>query len=91
VNAVDTNDVFALEEELRAVINSTIEEKGLDLFLFVATNILTNDSVALALGKETAAVEKAFNVVLADEKAVLQGVVSRKKQIVPNLTDALTK
>ncbi|AZV41494.1 manganese-dependent inorganic pyrophosphatase [Peribacillus asahii] len=91
VNAVDTNDVLARQAEIEAVINKVIDEKGLDLFFFVVTDILNNDSVGLALGKEASAVEKAYNVSLTNNAATLKGVVSRKKQIVPVLTDAFTK
>jgi manganese-dependent inorganic pyrophosphatase len=91
VNVVDTADVLARQEELEAAISTIIEEKNLDLFLFVVTDILTNDSVGLALGSKTAAVEKAYNVTLANNTATLKGVVSRKKQIVPVLTDIFTK
>ncbi|GIO10126.1 putative manganese-dependent inorganic pyrophosphatase [Brevibacillus reuszeri] len=87
VNAVDVNDVLARQAELEAAMNSIISEKGLDLFVFVVTDILNNDSVAIALGSATQAVEKAYNVTLVGNKAVLKGVVSRKKQIVPVLTD----
>lgn len=91
VNAVDTAEVLVHQAELEAAINKVVAEKELDLFLFVVTDILTNDSVGLALGKEAAAVEKAYNVTLENNTAVLKGVVSRKKQIVPVLTDAFTK
>ena len=91
VNVVDTADVLARQEELEAAISSIIEEKNLDLFLFVVTDILTNDSVGLALGSKTTAVEKAYNVSLVNNTATLKGVVSRKKQIVPVLTDIFTK
>ncbi|MGM7636827.1 manganese-dependent inorganic pyrophosphatase [Bacillus sp. Hm123] len=89
VNAVDTADVLVHKAEIEAALNRTVDEKGLDLFLFVVTDILNSNSVALAVGKEQAAVEKAFNVQLKDNKAILEGVVSRKKQIVPPLTDTL--
>ncbi|WP_318507555.1 manganese-dependent inorganic pyrophosphatase [Bacillus sp. T3] len=91
VNAVDTNDVMSRQAELEDALNGVIAEKNLDLFLFVVTDILTNDSVAVALGRETSVVEEAFNVTLANNSAVLKGVVSRKKQIVPPLTDAFVK
>ena len=89
VNVVDTNDVFGRQAEVEAAINTLVKEKGLDLFLLVVTNILDNDSTALALGSKTAEVEKAFNVTLNNNTAVLKGVVSRKKQIVPVLTEAM--
>ncbi|WP_281888457.1 manganese-dependent inorganic pyrophosphatase [Paenibacillus sp. YYML68] len=89
VNAVDTNDVLGRQAEIEAALNNIIAEKNLDLFVFVVTDILNNDSIALALGRAANAVEKAYNVTLADNKAVLKGVVSRKSQIVPVLTDTL--
>jgi manganese-dependent inorganic pyrophosphatase len=87
VNAVDVNDVLVRQVELEAALNTVIANKGLDLFLLVVTDILNNDSVGLALGNAAHVVEKAYNVTLEDNKAVLKGVVSRKSQIVPVLTD----
>jgi manganese-dependent inorganic pyrophosphatase len=87
VNSVDPGEVLARQVELEDEINSVIAEKNLDLFLFVVTDILTNDSTAIALGNEAAAVEKAYDVELTNNTAVLKGVVSRKKQIVPVLTN----
>lgn len=91
VNAVDTNDVLSQQAEIEAALNKIIADKGLDLFVFVVTDILNNDSVALALGSQAAKVEQAYDVQLVDNKALLKGVVSRKSQIVPVLTDAFTK
>ncbi|WP_026683957.1 manganese-dependent inorganic pyrophosphatase [Heyndrickxia coagulans] len=88
VNAVDTNDVLVKQAEIEQAIQAQITDRGLDLFLFVVTDILTNDSVALALGKSADIVEKAYNVKLENNTATLKGVVSRKKQIVPVLTEA---
>ncbi|MEH7417574.1 manganese-dependent inorganic pyrophosphatase [Neobacillus drentensis] len=87
VNVVDTADVLERQAEIEAAISNIVAEKNLDLFLFVVTDILTNDSVGLAIGSKTAAVEKAYNVSLENNTATLKGVVSRKKQIVPVLTD----
>ncbi|MEK3915585.1 manganese-dependent inorganic pyrophosphatase [Paenibacillus sp. FSL H7-0331] len=91
VNAVDTNDILVRQPELEAALTTIIADKGLDLFVFVVTDILNNDSVALALGGSTQAVEQAYNVKLVDNKAVLKGVVSRKSQIVPVLTEVFNK
>lgn len=91
VNAVDPAEVFARQTELEDALSRIIQEKDLDLFLFVVTDILKNDSTALVLGRASQAVEEAFGVTLADRKAVLKGVVSRKLQVVPVLTDVLSK
>ncbi|SEU00857.1 manganese-dependent inorganic pyrophosphatase [Paenibacillus sp. NFR01] len=91
VNAVDINDVLSKQAELEDALNLIVSNKGLDLFLFVVTDILNNDSVGLALGKLAGAVEQAYGVKLDDNKAVLKGVVSRKSQIVPVLTETISK
>lgn len=90
VNVVDTDDVLKRQKEIEDKMNDIIEEKGLDLFLLAVTDILNNNSVAVAQGSQIGAVDKAFEVELKDNKAVLEGVVSRKKQIVPVLTEALS-
>jgi manganese-dependent inorganic pyrophosphatase len=91
VNAVDVNDVLGRQAEVEAALNQIITNKGLDLFLFVVTDILNNDSVGLALGKAADAVEAAYGVKLNNNTALLKGVVSRKSQIVPVLTDTFNK
>ncbi|MGG1573980.1 manganese-dependent inorganic pyrophosphatase [Fictibacillus sp. NRS-1165] len=91
VNTVDTAEVFERKAEIEDEISQVVREKGLDLFLFVVTDILTNDSTGLAIGSKAGAVEEAYKVNLQDNTAVLKGVVSRKKQIVPVLTDAFSR
>lgn len=91
VNAVDTSEVLARQSEIETALSSVIASKNLDLFLFVVTDILNNDSVGLALGTQASAVEEAYNTKLDNNTVVLKGVVSRKKQIVPVLTETLSK
>jgi len=89
VNAVDVESVMSQQGELEDLIYRVIAEKGLGLFLFVVTDIINNDSTFLALGKEAERASSAFNVVLLNNRGMLKGIVSRKMQIVPVLTEAL--
>lgn len=90
VNAVDLQDILGRQAELEQLLEQVIEQKGLDLFLFVITDIINSDSVVIALGNEAEKAGSAFNVSLANNSALLKGIVSRKKQIVPVLTEALS-
>jgi len=90
VNVVDTNDVLGRKSDVEEAMKKVISEKGLGLFVLAITDILTNNSVVVAVGDQTTAVEKAFDVKLENGQATLEGVVSRKKQIVPQLTSALS-
>lgn len=85
VNAVDLEEVYEKQGEIEKEIEKIIEEKDLDLFLLAVTDIINSNSEVLALGKASRNVEEAFNVQLAGNRALLEGVVSRKKQIVTNL------
>ncbi|MCP8616222.1 manganese-dependent inorganic pyrophosphatase [Salirhabdus salicampi] len=88
VNVVDTNDLLSRQRELEEAMNKEVEANNLNLFLLAVTDILNNDSIAVTVGQKTEAVEKAFDTKLDNNTAVLKGVVSRKKQIVPVLTEA---
>jgi len=89
INTVDPNELLEQESEIKQVISSIIADKNLNLYVLMITNILTNDSVIMSLGDRVDAVNQAFNVTLENDKVTLPGVVSRKKQIVPQLTDVL--
>lgn len=91
INVVDVNDVLSIQAELEQEMLNENHSKNYDLFVLIVTNILDSDSVILALGNPINAVEEAFNVALENNRALLKGVVSRKKQVVPQLTEALTK
>lgn len=91
INAVEVSDIMDRQTELEELIYRNIAEKGLDLFFFVVTDILNNDSVALALGNQAKKAEQAFGVPFVNNVGLLKGVVSRKKQVVPVLTEALSE
>lgn len=91
VNTVDIDEVLARQDELEQAINAETAQEGYALFVLVVTDILNSNSKVLALGQQQPAVEKAFNVALDQNTALLEGVVSRKKQVVPQLTAALTE
>ncbi|WP_239740496.1 manganese-dependent inorganic pyrophosphatase [Mammaliicoccus sp. P-M59] len=91
VNTVDVNEVLEIQEDVENEINAIIAKEQYDLFVFVITDILNSDSTAIALGKEQQVVTKAFNTELKGNVAVLPGVVSRKKQVVPPIDELLGK
>jgi manganese-dependent inorganic pyrophosphatase len=90
VSAIDPQDVMSRKSEIEAAMDRAIEEQGLGLFLFMVVDIVNTDSVVIAKGRLTEAVEHAFGVRLVDNTARLPGVASRKKQVVPVLQDAVT-
>ena len=87
VNTASIDDVMTMKEDLEAGMQKVIDEKGLDLFMLLITDIVNSNSQVVALGKRTDLVEKSYNVKLENNTALLKGVVSRKKQVVPIMTE----
>ena len=85
VNTVDIPKVLERQEKLEAAMNEEIASKGLSLFVLAITDILNSNSEIIALGTKTDAVEKAFEKQLVNNRAFLEGVVSRKKQLLPKI------
>ena len=81
VNTVSIEDVLKRKEKLEEAINNEIEKDNLNLFVFAITDILNSNSQIIALGNRTDIIEKSYK--LEDNMAFLEGVVSRKKQILP--------
>ena len=91
VNVVDVEDVLSRQAELESALQGVISEKKLDLLLFLITDVLSSDSVGVALGPRAAVVESAYGVTLVNNRATLDGVVSRKSQVIPVLTETFAK
>ena len=87
VNTADISDVMTLKADLEARMNQIINEEGLDLFMLLITDIVNSNSQVIALGKSASLIEKAYGVKLENNTALLKGVVSRKKQVVPVMTE----
>lgn len=81
INTVSIPEVLKRQEKLEQAINKTIEKENLALYTLVITDILNSNSELIALGKRTDIIEKSYK--LDNNRAFLEGVVSRKKQILP--------
>ena len=88
VNTASIDDVLKDKASIEEAMKKFMKENDIDLFVLMITDILENNSQIIVLGK-TEIAEKAFNIKLEDNMAFLPGVVSRKKQIVPNIDNAI--
>lgn len=91
VNTVDIPEVLERLSDIKAAINASMTVNGYDDFVFMITDIVNSNSEIIALGAHPEKSEAAFNFTLADDHAFLGGAVSRKKQVVPQLTESFNK
>ena len=69
---------------------NALEKQGLDFLFYMFTDVRNSTTELLMAGEGAAAlVEQAFGVQITDGLAVLPGVVSRKKQMIPALLGAI--
>lgn len=88
VNTADIDDLVETRlEALTNVMEAKIEKDGLGMFLLMVTDIVNSNSLLVPRGnaEEIEKFEQNFNTKLENGQVLLEGVVSRKKQIVPNL------
>ncbi len=90
INAVDEKAILIKKEEILLEISNIMKLDNLNMFMFVVTNILTNNSMGLVAGEKQEIIEKVFESKIINGELALEGIVSRKKQIVPPLTKALS-
>ncbi len=71
------------EDELLEDMKKMKEENGLHTVLILLTDIMKEGSKLLVVSDDPSKIEAAFNVKLENNRAWLDGVLSRKKQVVP--------
>ena len=91
VNTASIPDVLEMQEDLEDGIQKIIDDEDLDIFMLLITDIVNSNSEVLVLGIQASLVEVAYDVTLEDNHALLEGVVSRKKQVVPIMTETASK
>ncbi|HEP1429636.1 TPA: manganese-dependent inorganic pyrophosphatase [Streptococcus pyogenes] len=88
VNTVDIAEVLERQEAIEAAIKDVMAAEGYSDFVLMITDIVNSNSEILAIGANMDKVEAAFNFTLDNNHAFLAGAVSRKKQVVPQLTES---
>lgn len=80
INVVDLADITKRLAEIKAAMKVEAQSANYDLFLVLATNVLTSNSMLIVVGDPKTAVTNAFHTELDENDVMnLPGVVSRKK------------
>jgi manganese-dependent inorganic pyrophosphatase len=88
VETVDADEVLAHREALTAYMEEFARLRGYDTLLLMVTDVVREGSELLVVGKRRL-VEKAFGVDLAGGSAWFDGMLSRKKQVAPQLVESI--
>jgi len=86
VNQLEMVDISALDnrkEEILEDMKKMKEEEGLHTILVLLTDIMKEGSQLLCISNDASKIETAFNTKLENNQVWLDGVLSRKKQVIP--------
>lgn len=91
INIMDRQQALERMDELQQALNEFRRQEGYDLSLLMVTDILGEATDLLAAGSPQTQLVHAFGEATAAGCYHLPGVLSRKKQIIPPLTEAYRK
>ena len=86
VNQLEMIDITALDDRKDEILADMVkmkEEDGLHTMLVLLTDIMKEGSQLLCVSDDASKIEAAFNTKLVNNQAWLEGVLSRKKQVIP--------
>lgn len=88
VNTMDMEGFMQYKSEMLEYMNEQVISDNLAFSMLLLTDVINAYSEVLIVGPKVDIACKAFDVTLVDCQAKLEGVISRKKQIVPVITEA---
>jgi len=86
---VDPEGVEEIAGELVEYMTDLCSQGRYRLLMLFATDVLKESSLVFCAGSDTSLVEKAFGVQVVNNTAYLPGIVSRKKQVIPQIAAAM--
>ena len=89
ITAMDGDELLKLKERMTPYIEETFAEHGADMLFFMLTDILEESTDLMIFGEGAQEAAEAAFQSAEEDRMYLRGVVSRKKQIIPQLTNVL--
>ncbi len=92
INSMNEEELRDVKSKIVPMAEKVLSEQGLDMVFFMLTDILTERSELICCGKEADSfIEEAFGRKTENGSIMLEGIVSRKKQLIPAFMNAISK
>ena len=77
-------------EQVKPIMANAVGQNGVSMVFFMLTNIMSESTQLLCFGEGSSRfVELAFHARVYDDKCTLPGIISRKKQFIPAMINAI--
>ena len=91
VFTMNPEELVPIMDDLKAQMAGKIKERGEDTFVLVLTDIFNQRSELLVVGEYYDDIKEEFGEITKNGTINADGVLSRKKQVIPRLTAAINK
>ena len=91
ISVMDPKEVLDIEHKLIEVMSENCEREGFDMHLLMVTDILEEATYLVYAGSPKTLIGEAFKKDASGTHVYLPGVMSRKKQIIPPLSEAVKR
>ena len=88
---VDFNDYKLLKNDIISELNKISRNNNYDLVVLFITNIISKSSMILYNNLGENVIKEAYNIDNINEGIIIEGILSRKKQIVPKIMNVFEK
>lgn len=90
VTSVSSNELEKVKKKMLPYMESLLSDSSVDMLFMMLTNIIEESTELLFMGANTkSVVQTAFDAEPSESSVVLKGVVSRKKQVIAPLINAI--
>lgn len=90
INSMNTNILEEIGEEVKPIMANAVGQNGVSAVFFMLTNIISESTQLLCYGDGSERlVEQAFHARVNNGRCTLPGIVSRKKQFIPAMINAI--
>ena len=91
ISVTDTSEVLNIKADILAAMKEICDKEGYNLIMLMVTDIIDEATDLVYYGEPKQLIADAFKQDASGDYIHLPGVMSRKKQIVPPLTEAAEK
>ena len=91
ISVMDPKEVMDIEPQMIEAMTNICEKEGFDMSLVMVTDILQESTYLLYAGSPKTLIGEAFKKDASGTHVYLPGVMSRKKQIIPPLSEAVKR
>ena len=90
INSMSAEELVEIREKIMPELGEVAADDGLDMMFFMLTNIIEESSeIVFAGNKALHTLNHAFGLNAEGDNVILPGVVSRKKQLLPAIVEAI--